>query len=217
MTPSDSRASILNRIKLALNTQSDNARKTRCVEEYHAIPRTYLQTGKLSQADRIALFDQRIRHYNATTFYSQGDIVSDIARILTAREKRSLIIPPGFPAEWLPRNFMFFADDGLTNHQLSLSDGVVTMCTLGIAITGTIVLESSAAQGRRAITLIPDYHLCLLRREDIVELVPEAIRALAPIKNRPLTFCSGPSATLDIEMTRVRGVHGPRTLDVLIL
>jgi len=112
---------------------------------------------------------------------------------------------------------MFIPDENLTKEQLDLNDGVVTMCALGIALTGTVVLESSREQGRRAATLIPDYHLCVLRRENIVEFVPQAIRKLEASKDRPLTFFSGPSATVDIEMTRVRGVHGPRTLDVLIV
>ena len=112
---------------------------------------------------------------------------------------------------------MFIPDDNLTYEQLNSNDGVLTTCTLGIALTGTIVLESSPEQGRRATTLIPDYHLCVLRRRDIVEVVPEALLKLEGIKDRPLTFISGPSATVDIEMTRVRGVHGPRTLDVLVV
>ena len=112
---------------------------------------------------------------------------------------------------------MFITDENLTKAQLDLSDGVSTLCTLAIALTGTVVLQSSREQGRRAATLIPDYHLCLLREADLVELVPEAISRLAPSRHMPLTFISGPSARVDIEMTRVGGGHGPRVLDVLIL
>ena len=108
-------------------------------------------------------------------------------------------------------------DDALSNRQLDESDGVLTGCALAIAQTGTIVLDSGTAQGRRAITLLPDYHLCIVHAAQIVGLVPEAIERLHGTVRRPITFISGPSATSDIEFSRVEGVHGPRTLDVLIV
>src|SRR5947209_1891244 len=216
MGSANSRAYILNRIKVALNAR-DNNRAALCAGEWQELPRHYRRIGTLNQEERVTLFDQRIRHYNGTPFYSTGDVKSDIAEILSARGKRILIVPPAFPQEWRPQDFMFIPDENLSKDQLDLNDGVVTLCTLAIALTGTVVLQSSREQGRRAATLIPDYHLCVLRHEDIVELVPEAIRKLQSVKDLPLTFFSGPSATVDIEMTRVRGVHGPRTLDVLII
>lgn len=214
----DSRRLILDRIKVALNADTDagEARREQQRSDWMNLPRSYRQTGTLDEADRIELFEARIRHYNATTCHSSGDIAEDIAEILTERRKRVLAIPRGFPEFWLPRNFMFIADESLRYDQLASCDGVLTSCTVGIALTGTIVLDSGPDQGRRAATLIPDYHLCVLRREDIVEFVPEAFEKLESVKTQPLTFISGPSATVDIEMTRVRGVHGPRTLDVLI-
>jgi L-lactate dehydrogenase complex protein LldG len=216
MGSSNSRAYILNRIKVALNAR-DNNRAALCAGEWQELPRHYRRIGTLNQEERVTLFDQRIRHYNGTPFYSTGDVKSDIAEILSARGKRILIVPPAFPQEWRPQSCMFIPDENLTKDQLDSNDGVVTLCTLAIALTGTVVLQSSREQGRRAATLIPDYHLCVLRTEDIVEFVPEAIRKLETARDRPLTFFSGPSATVDIEMTRVRGVHGPRTLDVLII
>ncbi len=211
-----SRSHILQRIKVALHA-GNGARGAQAEEEWEQLPRSYRRVGALNEAERVELFDQRIRHYNGTPFYGTGDVRTDIAGILSSRGKRILIVPPAFPAEWRPEGFMFIPDENLSKDQLNLNDGVVTLCTLAIALTGTVVLQSSREQGRRAATLIPDYHLCVLRRGDIVELVPEAIRKLQAVKDRPLTFFSGPSATVDIEMTRVRGVHGPRTLDILII
>jgi len=216
MSEFDSRRLILDRIKVALNADSSEARSEQQRSEWLGLPRSYRQGGVLDETDRIELFEARIRHYNAATYHSNGDIAEDIAQILTERRKRVLVVPRGFPELWLPQNFMFIVDENLRYDQLGSCDGVLTACTVAIALTGTIVLASSAEEGRRAVTLIPDYHLCVLRREDIVEFVPEAFEKLESVKTQPLTFISGPSATVDIEMTRVRGVHGPRTLDVLI-
>lgn len=210
---SESRSAILARIRAANKAFADAERQ----RDWDLLPRHYRAQGSLSDVDRLKLFDERIRHYNGTPFYSTGDIKADIAKILADRAKQTLIIPPDLPGAWLPEGFHFLRDENLGKEQLHAADGVVTACLLGIALTGTVVLESSPTQGRRAATLIPDYHLCILRKDDIVELVPEAIRRLEPIKTRPLTFFSGPSATVDIEMTRVRGVHGPRTLDILLI
>ncbi len=209
---SDSRPAILARIRAANATRATDRRS-----DWKSIPRNYRTQGTLSPEDRLALFDERIRHYNGTPFYATGDIRHDIATILNNRARQTIVIPLDFPNEWLPSDIRFIRDDNLTKQQLDAIDGVLTTCTLGIALTGTIVLESSGTQGRRAATLIPDYHLCILRKDDIVELVPEAIRRLESVKDHPLTFVSGPSATVDIEMTRVQGVHGPRTLDILLI
>ena len=216
MAGNNSRSYILNRIKVALDAKENN-RAQLAAAEWQELPRHYRRFDHLGESELISLFDSRLRHYNGTPFYSEGNVPQAIADILTSRSKRVLIVPPAFPQEWRPPGFMFIPDENLTKEQLDRNDGVVTMCALGIALTGTVVLESSREQGRRAATLIPDYHLCVLRREDIVEFVPEAIRRLDSSKYLPMTFFSGPSATVDIEMTRVRGVHGPRTLDVLIV
>jgi L-lactate dehydrogenase complex protein LldG len=217
MSNEPSRTLILNRIRDALGAQPGPVRAEQCTSEWSDIPRQYRRAGTLTHEEILKLFDERIRHYNGTPFYSSGDVRSDIARILSDRDKHVLIIPPEFPSEWLPDGFLFVSDDQLSKGQLASNDGVVTTCTLAIALTGTVVLQSSPQQGRRAATLVPDYHLCVLRHENIVELVPEAIEKLRGVRDRPITFFSGPSATVDIEMTRVRGVHGPRTLDVLIV
>ena len=106
-------------------------------------------------------------------------------------------------------------DDGLSARELDGFDGVITTAAVAIAETGTIILDGSAGQGRRALSLIPDYHLCLVQAGQVVGLVPEAVARVRP--DRPLTWISGPSATSDIELDRVEGVHGPRTLDVILI
>ncbi|WP_433335891.1 LutC/YkgG family protein [Spirillospora sp. CA-294931] len=122
-------------------------------------------------------------------------------------------VPPGLPAEWVEG--IPTAREPLTPAALDALDGVVTGCAVAIAETGTLVLDASAGQGRRALTLVPDRHLCVVRSDQIVRTVPEALGRLDPA--RPLTWISGPSATSDIELDRVEGVHGPRTLEVVLL
>ena len=142
-----------------------------------------------------------------------------VAEILRSRGFKRVLLPPGFPADLEPRGLDLLRDEGLPNEVIVSADGVLTTCAVAIAQTGTIVLDHAAGQGRRALTLLPDYHLCLVEVERIVGLVPEAVaRTEAAVQaGRPLTFISGPSATSDIELNRVEGVHGPRTLDVLVL
>ncbi|GGL43368.1 hypothetical protein GCM10014719_50940 [Planomonospora parontospora subsp. antibiotica] len=125
-----------------------------------------------------------------------------------------VVVPPGLPPEWLPDSVNVLRDDGLDTGRLSAVDGVVTAAAVVVAETGTIVLDGSADQGRRVITLLPDLHICIVRPEQVVAIVPEALARLAP--DRPLTWISGPSATSDIELDRVEGVHGPRELHVVI-
>jgi L-lactate dehydrogenase complex protein LldG len=128
-----------------------------------------------------------------------------------------VLLAPGFPAAWLPPQLSFIQDDLLPIRQLDHFDTVLTTATLGIAQTGTLVLVSGPGQGRRATTLVPDSHLCVLRARDIVETVPEAFARLISHNRSPITFVSGPSATADIEMTRIKGVHGPRFLHVILV
>jgi len=128
-----------------------------------------------------------------------------------------MVIPAGLAAEWLPAGFDFVVDEGLSAAELDGFEGVMTGSTVAIAETGTVVLQNVLGQGRRAATLVPDYHLCVVRVEDVVETVPEAMSRLQATAGLATTFFSGPSATADIEMTRIKGVHGPRFLDVIVM
>jgi len=130
-----------------------------------------------------------------------------------------VVVPPGLPAGWRPRDVALTEDVDLTATELDAIDGAVTGCAVAIAETGTIVLDGSPICGRRLLTLVPDHHICVVLAGQIVELVPEAIAAVAPAVRdgrRPITLVSGPSASSDIELSRVEGVHGPRHLRVLI-
>ncbi|MBV8808862.1 MAG: LUD domain-containing protein [Acidobacteriaceae bacterium] len=203
---------IMRRIQNATHGLLERAR------EYDTISRNYIQSGTRDQAQRIELFCDRLRDYGSAVYTCQSDeITSGIANLLNTRQLSCLLVPSGFPAQWLPREFEFISDHRLTNEQIGRADGVITACALAIASTGTIVLRHSEEAGRRALTLIPDYHLCLVFENQIVETVPEGIRAMSTFSLAPITTISGPSATSDIEMTRIKGVHGPRTLDVLLV
>ena len=184
-------------------------------------PREYRRAGASGPDELVARFAQRVAEYKATVrVVAPGELPAAIAAACAARGVRHLVVPGDLPADWAPSSIELLRDPGLTHTQLDESDGVLTGCALGIAHTGTIVLDGGPAQGRRAISLLPDYHLCVVRADQIVELVPEAIEQLYPAvreARRPITFISGPSATSDIELSRVEGVHGPRTLEVLII
>lgn len=184
-----------------------------------AIARSYLRSGLPPGPALTARFAERVAEYKAAVHrIAAADLPAAIAEACARREVRRLVAPPDLPAAWAPAGVELLRDTGLTNAQLDASDGVLTGCALGVAQTGTIILDGGPAQGRRAISLVPDYHLCVVRADQIVDLVPEAIERLdAAARRRPITFISGPSATSDIELNRVEGVHGPRTLEVLIV
>jgi L-lactate dehydrogenase complex protein LldG len=153
---------------------------------------------------------------------STDKLPAAIEEALARRGVKRLVIPPYLPKEWVPDGVEALRDAArprLTNEELDGSDGVLTGCALGIAQTGTIVLDSGRAQGRRVLTLLPDYHICVVKEDQIVGLVPQAFAKLEETvkgEGRAITFISGPSATSDIELDRVEGVHGPRTLEVFI-
>jgi L-lactate dehydrogenase complex protein LldG len=187
-----------------------------------AVPREYRTAGAHppGSAELLDLLTERLVDYRAVVRRcAEDDVAAEVVAALAARGARRVTVPPGLPAPWLraltDAGLDLVRDDGsLSAHTLDGVDGVVTGAAVAIAETGTIVLDSSPDQGRRLLTLVPDYHLCVVRQETVVGLVPEALARLDPV--RPLTFVSGPSATSDIELDRVEGVHGPRTLEVVL-
>ncbi|HEX4991951.1 MAG TPA: lactate utilization protein C [Rubrobacteraceae bacterium] len=188
-----------------------------------AVERGYRHEDDASREEIVERFAENVAEYEATVRrVSTGALPGAIEEILARRGVKRLVIPPYLPKEWVPEGIEALRDAArprLTNEELDTSDGVLTGCALGIAQTGTIVLDAGRAQGRRALTLLPDYHLCVVREDQIVGLVPEAFVKLeetVKTEGRAVTFISGPSATSDIELDRVEGVHGPRTLEVLI-
>ena len=172
-------------------------------------------------AARIELFAHRVAEYKAWVGHCTSvGIAQAVAERLMIRGKKRMVIPSDLPDSWLPKGFDFVRDSQLDRTVIAGMDGVLSGAALGIAQTGTIVLDGGAFQGRRMISLLPDYHLCIIRAQDIVGVVPEAFAQLATTRQSPMqpyTFISGPSATSDIELNRVEGVHGPRTLDVFIV
>lgn len=182
------------------------------------IAREYRMAHADAHETVIEQFLEKVAEYRATVHHvASGDLAGTIAACLSGRGVERLVVPADLPQAWLPDDVQLLRDPGLSYSDLDTSDGVLTGCVLGIAQTGTIVLDGGEGQGRRALTLLPDYHLCIVRADQIVNLVPEAVGRLGPISQHPQTWISGPSATSDIELSRVEGVHGPRTLEVIVV
>ena len=207
-----SREVVLGRLRSAL----------REAPEPGAVPRLYRRS--VDVPDLIALLADRLDDYKAVVHRISDDISGTVASIFEEAaaggggsgpvHRPRIVVPPGLPAGWLPPSVAVLSDDGLDARTLAGLDGVVTAAAVAVAETGTIVLDAAPDQGRRIITLLPDLHICVLRPEQVVASVPEALARLTP--GRPLTWISGPSATSDIELNRVEGVHGPRRLHVII-
>jgi L-lactate dehydrogenase complex protein LldG len=180
------------------------------------VPRTYRTSGDLGTGQLLDLLAERLRDYGCTVRRTApGQLMTAVGEALEQRGAHRIVVPAGLELAGLPAGADIVADDGLSPAALDGVDGVITGAAVAIAETGTIVLDGSPDQGRRALSLVPDYHLCLVRADQVVGLVPEALARLDP--GRPLTWISGPSATSDIELDRVEGVHGPRTLDVILV
>ncbi|MET8628023.1 lactate utilization protein C [Kitasatospora sp. NPDC004669] len=208
-----SRELILGRIRAALGNAGEVAEQP--------LPREYA-SAHVAPDDPAALLDllhRNLADYRARVHRcSAAELPGRIAGLLTARGSRTVAVPAGLPDEWLAATTgveLLPDDGGLTAARLDAVDSVVTGCALAIAETGTIVLDAGPGQGRRLLSLVPDHHICVVRApEQVVASVPLALPRLDPA--RPQTWISGPSATSDIELDRVEGVHGPRTLEVLL-
>jgi L-lactate dehydrogenase complex protein LldG len=180
------------------------------------VPCGYRTRGELDTPLLLELLAERLRDYGCTVRRTApGEVMTAVGEALGQRGARRIVVPPGLDLTGPPAGTEIVADDGLSPAALDAVDGVITGAAVAIAETGTIVLDGSPDQGRRALSLVPDYHLCIVRAEQVVALVPEAMARLTP--GRPLTWISGPSATSDIELDRVQGVHGPRTLEVILV
>jgi L-lactate dehydrogenase complex protein LldG len=188
---------------------------------YEDITREYRTTSDASAAALTELLIDRLADYRALVRQcSVDDLGATIAHALEERGARTVVVPAGLDPSWtagLAAEMLTDLSDGepLSVSQLDHVDGVITGCATAIAETGTLILDSSPGQGRRVLTLIPDYHLCVVFQDQICADVPQGLARLTA--TRPLTMISGPSATSDIELNRVEGVHGPRTLEVIIV
>jgi L-lactate dehydrogenase complex protein LldG len=185
--------------------------------DHRAVVPVIEQSGS-SAAQTLDLFAENVADYRAEVVrVGAGGVPAAVAQALSG--VASVVVPTGLDRSWLSHasGVRVVEDDQLSAGALDALDAVVTAAAVGIATTGTIVLDHGPDQGRRAITLVPDTHVCVVREDQVVHDVPEAVRRLRPgAEPRPLTWVSGPSATSDIELDRVEGVHGPRTLVVVI-
>jgi len=210
-----SRERILGRVRRAL---ADVPQDDTPYEQ--AIARDYLREhGERNIEQTVDLLAENLADYRAIVHRcTEAELASVIAELLTARGTKTVVIPPSLEPGWLAATDVEqFPDRGdSTPHELDRIDSVITACAVAIAETGTIVLDGGPDQGRRRITLVPDHHICVVRVPDqVVSSVPQGLDRLDP--TRPLTWISGPSATSDIELDRVEGVHGPRTLEVVLV
>ncbi|GAA1914765.1 LUD domain-containing protein [Streptomyces durmitorensis] len=212
-----SRDQILGRVRRALADVRDGEEK-----DAHdtAVPRDYLREhGDRTTEQTVDLLAENLADYRALVHRCAGEELPELLmRLLAARGARTVLVPPGLPPAWLAAADATRVHDraASTPRELDEVHSVVTGCAVAVAETGTIVLDGGPDQGRRRITLVPDHHICVVRVPDqVVSSVPQALERLDPA--RPLTWISGPSATSDIELDRVEGVHGPRTLEVVLV
>jgi L-lactate dehydrogenase complex protein LldG len=209
----DARAEVLGRIRAALGPSPD------AVE----VPRRYRGPGRAGPAgapDVVDRFCSRVQEYSATVRrVDRAQLPAAVAAVCRERGTTRLAVPAGGPDAEIEGVELVEDDPPLAARALDGIDGVMTGCALAIAETGTIALDGGPRSGRRALTLVPDHHICLVEAADVVAGVPDAVQRLAEAARagRPITLVSGPSATSDIELDRVEGVHGPRRLDVLVV
>lgn len=222
MNTVSARDRVLGRVRAALHDVPGERGPEAADAEYAEVARTYDAARDIG--DPVAVLTDRLVDYKAIVHEVRPDgVAGAITAALERRGARRVVVPPGAPEEWRTAVAAGLAGGGqavadeppLSARDLDGVDGVVTGCAAAVALTGTIILDGGPGQGRRMLSLVPDYHLCVVTEAEIAGITPEAIARLDP--RRPLTWISGPSATSDIELDRVEGVHGPRTLEVLIV
>jgi L-lactate dehydrogenase complex protein LldG len=206
---SEAREAVLGRIGAALTDVPAG--------EETVVPRGYRERGSASPQELVERFAERVADYRATVEVTT-DPAASVAAALRDAGARRIVVAPDLPQGLRPTGVELVEDDGLAPTELDKLDAVLTTCAVACADTGSIALDGGPGQGRRAIALVPDVHVCVVRAEQIVETVPELVAGLADSVRAggPIVLVSGPSATSDIELNRVEGVHGPRTLIVLI-
>ena len=186
-----------------------------------AVPRDYRRGSSLDDAAVLELFVENVIDYGATVhrLSRAADLGETVREVCHRRGVRTMIAAPGFPEQVVTSARVVLMRDSppMSPASLDSADAIITNAAVGIAETGTIVLVSDVGMGRRALSLVPDVHLCVVRADQVVATVPEAMDVLGPQATRPITFISGGSATSDIELVRVEGVHGPRTLEVIVV
>ncbi|MCC9145991.1 MULTISPECIES: lactate utilization protein C [unclassified Arthrobacter] len=201
------RTEILDRLRAALHDSP----------EAPEIPRKYRHTSGMSEDELIELLSDRLLDYKAgVSVVDEASVPARVAELLAG--EKSYVVPAGLDERWtalVPGRVVDSPQEPLSVEELDGIDAVVTGSAAAVAETGTIILDGSPGQGRRACSLIPDHHVCIVKAGDIAGVLPEAVRRLDV--THPLTWISGPSATSDIELERVEGVHGPRRLDVVIV
>ncbi|MGW3105356.1 LutC/YkgG family protein [Streptomyces sp. NPDC001100] len=210
-----SRERILGRVQRALTDVREDD-----TPYEQAVQRDYLREhGNRTVDQTVELLAENLADYRAIVHRcTQAELAATIGGLLAGRGSRTVVVPQGLAPSWLAAADVEQIADRADNtpHELDRIDSVVTACAVAAAETGTIVLDGGPDQGRRRITLVPDHHICVVRVPDqVVSSVPQALQRLDP--TRPLTWISGPSATSDIELDRVEGVHGPRTLEVVLV
>jgi L-lactate dehydrogenase complex protein LldG len=208
---SSAREEILERVRAAIGTDSADPPR---------IQRSYHRTDDRTRDQLVAVFCERVGDYKAEVErISPAGLRDAISAAASRHGAQRLVIPAGLPNDWRSPELELITDESLMPRELDELDGVITACTVAIAETGTIALTAGAREGRRLLSLVPDLHICVVDGNQIVGTVPEAIAQIAEVVRRdhsPVTLISGPSATSDIELQRVEGVHGPRKLVVLV-
>ncbi|MGO8947683.1 MAG: LutC/YkgG family protein [Ktedonobacterales bacterium] len=205
----DAKAEILSRIRAALTGAVPSS----------TVPRDYIQTDDRPRPVILHELVERLLDYKArVSQVAPQNLAEAMAQACQQYAIQQVAAPTDVPEVWLPPDITVRRDEPPLSHEdLDDCDAVVTGCAIAIAQTGTIILNGGPYQGRRALSLVPDVHLCVVLAEQVVGNVPEGIARLGEYPTRPITFISGPSATSDIELRRVEGVHGPRTLHVFLV